>query len=205
MIVKKVSVLKVRMKSCFHRRHGRGQSRRRRSPTRAWPGSISIRWGLSAHVGHGERGRPARRLRDDIFDENGEVVRSALAAKAFATPAATRKLEYHHDAPHRGASPTSSTASRLRASRPWWWNTRCSATARARWPTAPTWSWRCSRRWRPASSVPWPPGSQRGGRARPHRRQITDADRIEASDVVFNNDGTPTSCTQRGHLLVERV
>ena len=29
---------------------------------------------------------------DDIFDENGEVVRSALAAKAFATPAATRKL-----------------------------------------------------------------------------------------------------------------
>ena len=29
---------------------------------------------------------------DDIFDENGEVVRSALAAKAFATPAAARKL-----------------------------------------------------------------------------------------------------------------
>ena len=28
---------------------------------------------------------------DDIFDENGEVVRSALAAKAFATPAATRR------------------------------------------------------------------------------------------------------------------
>lgn len=28
-------------------------------------------------------------------------------------------------------------------------------------------------------------------------RQITDADRIEASDVVFNNDGTPTSCATR--------
>ena len=31
---------------------------------------------------------------DDIFDENGEVVRSALAAKAFATPAATRRRPF---------------------------------------------------------------------------------------------------------------
>ena len=36
-------------------------------------------------------------------------------------------------------------------------------------------------------------------------RQITDADRIEASDVVFNNDGTPDELRNEVHLLVERV
>ena len=50
------------------------------------------------------------------------------------------------------------------------------------------WSWRCSRRWRPASSAPGFPEEDVRARI---ARQITDADRIEASDVVFNNDGTP--------------
>ena len=36
-------------------------------------------------------------------------------------------------------------------------------------------------------------------------RQITDADRIEAADVVFNNDSTKRGAAQRGHRLVEQI
>ena len=109
---------------------------------------------------------------DDIFDENGEVVRSALAAKAFATPAATRKLntitmprieERYTDlidgfeAEGKPADVVMAVLAPL--------ETRIERAV--------------------ASGFP-----EEDVRAR-IARQITDADRIEASDVVFNNDGTP--------------
>lgn len=122
----------------------------------------------------------------------GKWVRSSPGRQGLRDAGRHAQAEHHHDAPHRGgATPTSSTASRPRASLPWWWSTRCSATASSRWLTGPMWSWPCWRRWRPVSSAPWPRAFRRRTCAARIARQITDADRIEAADVVFNNDGTP--------------
>ena len=111
---------------------------------------------------------------DDIFDENGEVVRSALAAKAFATPAATRKLntitmprieERYTDlidgfeAEDKPAVVVEYSVFRNRQS-----SLAYGADV--------------------VMAVLAPLETRIA-------RQITDADRIEASDVVFNNDGTP--------------
>ena len=113
---------------------------------------------------------------DDIFDENGEVVRSALAAKAFATPAATRKLntvtmprieERYTDLidgfAAEGKPAVVVEYSVMAVLAPL--DVRIERAVAAGW-------------------------DEEDVRAR-IARQITDADRIEAADVVFNNDGTP--------------
>ena len=114
---------------------------------------------------------------DDIFDENGEVVRSALAAKAFATPAATRKLntitmpriEERYtdliDGFEAEGKPAVVVEYSVFRNRQQSLETRIERAV--------------------ASGF-----SEEDVRAR-IARQITDADRIEAADVVFNNDGTP--------------
>ena len=128
---------------------------------------------------------------DDIFDENGEVVRSALAAKAFATPAATRKLntitmprieERYTDlidgfeAEGKPAVVVEYSVFRNRQSSLAYGADVVMAVL------APL-EVRIERAVKSGFS-------EEDVRAR-IARQITDADRIEASDVVFNNDGTP--------------
>ena len=103
---------------------------------------------------------------DGIFDEGGEVVRAELAAVAFASPAATRKLavvvEYsvfrnRQSSLAYGADVVIAVLAPLEV--------RIERAV--------------------ASGF-----TEEDVRAR-IARQITDADRIEAADVVFNNDGTP--------------
>lgn len=53
----------------------------------------------------------------------------------------------------RSRSPVSLTSWSAKATRPWWWNTPCSRTAKRPWPTAPTWLLRCLRRLTRASSA----------------------------------------------------
>ena len=128
---------------------------------------------------------------DDIFDENGEVVRSALAAKAFATPAATRKLntitmprieERYTDlidgfeAEGKPAVVVEYSVFRNRQSSLAYGADVVMAVL------APL-----ETRIERAVASGFPEEDVRARIA----RQITDADRIEASDVVFNNDGTP--------------
>ena len=128
---------------------------------------------------------------DDIFDENGEVVRSALAAKAFATPAATRKLntitmprieERYTDlidgfeAEGKPAVVVEYSVFRNRQSSLAYGADVVMAVL------APL-EVRIERAVKSGFA-------EEDVRAR-IARQITDADRIEASDVVFNNDGTP--------------
>ena len=111
---------------------------------------------------------------DDIFDENGEVVRSALAAKAFATPAATRKLntitmpriEERYTDLIDGFEAEGKPAVVVEYSV---FRNRQSSLAYG-------------------ADVVMAVLAPLEARI---ARQITVADRIEASDVVFNNDGTP--------------
>lgn len=128
---------------------------------------------------------------DDIFDENGEVVRSALAAKAFATPAATRKLNTitmprieerytdlidRFEAEGKPAVVVEYSVFRNRQQSLAYGADVVMAVL------APL-EVRIERAVKSGFS-------EEDVRAR-IARQITDADRIEASDVVFNNDGTP--------------
>lgn len=128
---------------------------------------------------------------DDIFDENGEVVRSALAAKAFATPAATRKLntitmprieERYTDlidgfeAEGKPAVVVEYSVFRNRQQSLAYGADVVMAVL------APL-----ETRIERAVASGFPEEDVRARIA----RQITDADRIEAADVVFNNDGTP--------------
>ena len=130
---------------------------------------------------------------DDIFDENGEVVRSALAAKAFATPAATRKLntitmpriEERYTDLIDGFEAEGKPAVVVEYSV---FRNRQSSLAYGADVVM-------------AVLAPLEAVIQRAvaklveGKTViviAHRLStITDADRIEASDVVFNNDGTP--------------
>ena len=91
---------------------------------------------------------------DDVFDENGEVVRKALAAKAFTTPASTRAL-------NRITVPRIEDVIAILAK----FETRVERAVASGW--------------------------EEDDVRRRMARQITDAERIEESDVVFNNDGTP--------------
>ena len=128
---------------------------------------------------------------DEIFDAEGEVVRPALAAKAFATPAATRKLNCitmprieesymdridEFEGEGKEAVVVEYSVFRNRQSSVAYGADVVMAVL------APL-EMRIERA--VASGF-----SEEDVRAR-IARQITDADRIEASDVVFNNDGTP--------------
>lgn len=127
----------------------------------------------------------------DIFDEQGEVVRSALAAKAFLTPADTRKLN-RITMPRIEEAYTDMLANLE--------SQACEAvvveySAFKNRMTSLAWSADVviavlapleMRIERAVAS-----GFDEADVRRRIARQITDADRIGASDVVFNNDGSP--------------
>lgn len=128
---------------------------------------------------------------DDIFDEEGEVIRPKLAAKAFKTPADTRKL-------NRITMPRIEEV---------YTDTLAELEAAGNDAVVVEYSVFKNREMSLAYSADvvlavLAPLDLRIERAvasgfdeadvrRRIARQITDADRIEASDVVFNNDGTP--------------
>ncbi len=127
---------------------------------------------------------------DDIFDSDGEVVRPKLAAKAFATPADTRKLnritmprieesftDTIQELEKKGAEAVVVEYSVFR-------NRESSLAYGADVVIsvlAPV-DLRIER----AVASGWDEDDVRQRIA----RQITDADRVEAADVVFNNDST---------------
>ena len=128
---------------------------------------------------------------DGIFDEGGEVVRAELAAVAFASPAATRKLncitmprieERYTDLidefEHEGTPAVVVEYSVFR-------NRQQSLAYGADVVIAVLAPLEVRIERAVASGF-----TEEDVRAR-IARQITDADRIEAADVVFNNDGTP--------------
>lgn len=128
---------------------------------------------------------------EDILDEEGNVVRNVLANKAFLTPAETRKLN-RITMPRIEELYTDKVAELEKAG--------CKAVVveysvfKNRM-TSLAWSADVviavlapleMRIERAVAS-----GFDEADVRRRIARQITDADRIEASDVVFNNDGTP--------------
>lgn len=128
---------------------------------------------------------------DDVFDENGDIVRSALAAKAFSSPADTRKL--NRIMMPRIEEVCTDRISELEAE-------GCEAvvieySAFKNRATSLAYSADVVigiiapldiRIARAVAS-----GFDEADVRRRISRQITDADRIEASDVVFRNDGSP--------------
>ena len=128
---------------------------------------------------------------EDILDEDGEVIRPALAKKAFVSPAETRKLnritmpriedaytdrlaKYEregHEAVVVEYSVFKSRASSLAYSADVIMAVLAPLDLRIE---------------RAVAS-----GFEESDVRRRIAQQITDADRIEAADVVFNNDGTP--------------
>lgn len=134
---------------------------------------------------------------DDVFDENGEVVRSKLAAKAFLTPADTRKL--NRITMPRIEEVYTDKLAELEAK-------GCEAVVveysvfKNRM-TSLAWSADVviavlapldKRIERAVAS-----GFDEADVRRRIAQQITDAERIGASDVVFNNDGTPDELRNR--------
>ena len=76
---------------------------------------------------------------EDILGADGEIDRRALAAKAFVSPAETRKLN-RITLPRIEEAFTDRVAElEAEATRPSWWSIRCSRTARRRSLTTPTW------------------------------------------------------------------
>ncbi len=119
---------------------------------------------------------------DGIFDENGEVVRAQLAAVAFASPAATRKLNCitmpRIEFEYEGKPAVVVEYSVFR-------NRQQSLAYGADVVIAVLAPLEVRIERAVASGF-----TEEDVRAR-IARQITDADRIEAADVVFDNDGTP--------------
>ncbi len=128
---------------------------------------------------------------DDIFDEQGEVVRSRLAAKAFLTPADTRKLnritmprieEVYTD---KIAELEKSGCEAVVVEYSVFKNRMTSLAYSADVVIAVLAP--LDKRIERAVASGWAEDDVR----RRIAQQITDAERISASDVVFNNDGTP--------------
>lgn len=128
---------------------------------------------------------------DEVFDENGEVVRKKLAAVAFTTPAATRALnritvpriedafmdqlaELEKEG-HEAVVVEQSVFKNRQMSLAYSADVVIAILAKF------------ETRVQRAVSAGWTEDDVRRRMA----RQITDAERIEESDVVFNNDGTP--------------
>lgn len=127
---------------------------------------------------------------DDIFDESGEVIRPKLAAKAFKTPADTRKLnritmprieEAYTDALHDlEALGTEAVVVEYSA-----FKNRESSLAYSADVVIAVLAPTDVRIERAVAS-----GFDEEDVRRRIARQITDADRVEAADVVFNNNST---------------
>ncbi|WP_165173641.1 dephospho-CoA kinase [Adlercreutzia sp. ZJ242] len=128
---------------------------------------------------------------EDVFGEDGEIVRSALAAKAFVSPAETRKLnritmprieELYTDRlfelEKAGCEAVVVEYSVFK--------NRMTSLAYSADVVIAVLAPLELRIERAVAS-----GFDETDVRRRISRQITDADRIEASDVVFNNDGTP--------------
>ena len=128
---------------------------------------------------------------EDIFDENGDVARRALAAKAFASPAETRKLNritmprieeaytnILNDIESQGHPAVVVEYSVFK-------NREMSLAYSADVVIAILAA--VDKRIARAVAAGWDEDDVR----RRIARQITDVDRAEAADVVFNNDGTP--------------
>ena len=128
---------------------------------------------------------------DDIFDEQGEVIRPKLAAKAFLTPADTRKLnritmprieEVYTDKlielEKKGCEAVVVEYSVFK--------NRMTSLAYSADVVIAVLAPLDKRIERAVAS-----GFDEADVRRRIAQQITDAERISASDVVFNNDGTP--------------
>lgn len=128
---------------------------------------------------------------DDVFDENGEVVRRALAAKAFLNPYETRTLnritlpriedsylQIVDKLEREGHEAVVVEYSVFKNREIGFMNSADVVIAVLA---------KLDTRIERAVSAGWDEDDVR----RRISRQITDAQRIEESDVVFNNDGTP--------------
>lgn len=128
---------------------------------------------------------------EDILDDEGNVVRSKLAAKAFLTPADTRKLnritmprieelytDMLYDLEKKGCEAVVVEYSVFK--------NRSTSLAYSADVVMAVLAPLEKRIERAVAS-----GFDEADVRRRIARQITDADRIEASDVVFNNDSTP--------------
>lgn len=134
---------------------------------------------------------------DDVFDENGEVVRRALAAKAFVSPYETRTLnritlpriedsylQIVDKLEQEGHEAVVVEYSVFKNREIGFMNSADVVIAVLA---------KLDTRIERAVSAGWDEDDVR----RRISRQITDAQRIEESDVVFNNDGTPEElCNQ---------
>lgn len=137
---------------------------------------------------------------EEILDEDGQIVRSKLAAKAFVNPSETRKLNRitlprieeaftdQVDELEREGNEAVVVEYSVFKNR----QTSLAYDADVVIAVLAPLDTRIER----AVSAGWDEGDVR----RRIAQQITDADRIEASDVVFNNDGTPEEL--RNEVLV---
>lgn len=134
---------------------------------------------------------------DDIFDDAGEVKRRALAAKAFLSPADTRKLnritmprieeQYTNKLSELEAEGNKAVVVEYSVFK----NREMSLAYTADVVIAVLAS--IDKRIERAVAGGWDEDDVR----RRISRQITDADRAEAADVVFNNDGTRADLEQK--------
>lgn len=128
---------------------------------------------------------------DDILDEVGEIVRPKLAAKAFLTPADTRKLN-RITLPRIEESYTDRIVELEKAGceavvvEHTVFKNRAMSLAYSADVIIAILAPLETRIKRAVAS-----GFDEADVRRRIARQITDADRIEAADIVFNNDGTP--------------
>ena len=128
---------------------------------------------------------------DDILDEDGEVIRPALAKKAFVSPAETRKLN-RITMPRIEDAYTDRLAELEREGHEAVvveysvFKSRASSLAYSADVVMAVLAPLDLRIERAVAS-----GFEESDVRRRIAQQITDADRIEAADVVFNNDGTP--------------
>ena len=128
---------------------------------------------------------------EDILDEDGEVIRPALAKKAFVSPAETRKLN-RITMPRIEDAYRDKVAELEAAGHPAVvvehsvFKNRTSSLAYDADVVIAVLAPLDVRIERAVAS-----GFDEADVRRRIARQITDADRIEAADVVFNNDGTP--------------
>ncbi len=128
---------------------------------------------------------------EDILDEDGEVIRPALAKKAFVSPAETRKLN-RITMPRIEDAYTDRLAKYEREGHEAVvveysvFKSRASSLAYSADVVMAVLAPLDLRIERAVAS-----GFEESDVRRRIAQQITDADRIEAADVVFNNDGTP--------------
>lgn len=128
---------------------------------------------------------------EDILDEDGEVIRPALAKKAFVSPAETRKLN-RITMPRIEDAYTDRLAELEREGHEAVvveysvFKSRASSLAYSADVVMAVLAPLDLRIERAVAS-----GFEESDVRRRIAQQITDADRIEAADVVFNNDGTP--------------